>query len=63
VTLENLTEAEHTHALVWKESPTLYLDLAQTGLGSNACGPDTLREYRLEPKPYHFCLILSADAG
>lgn len=63
VTLENLTEAEHTNALVWEESPTLYLDLAQTGLGSNACGPDTLREYRLEPKPYHFCLIFSADAG
>lgn len=58
--LANLTEARHTDDLVWDDSPYLYIDLAQTGLGSNACGPDTLGKYRLDPKSYHFKFTLSA---
>ena len=59
--LENLTKAKHTDEIHWEAAPYLYLDLEQTGLGSNACGPDTLLEYRLEPKKlstlFRFSLI------
>lgn len=61
--LENLEEAKHTDEILWQPAPWLYLDLAQTGLGSNACGPDTLPQYRLDPKPYHFRLILNPDVS
>ncbi|MFU8827568.1 MAG: hypothetical protein ACNA70_08770, partial [Brevefilum sp.] len=61
--LENLEEAKHTDEILWQTAPWLYLDLAQTGLGSNACGPDTLSQYRLDPKPYHFRLILYPDVS
>lgn len=58
-TLQNLTDAKHTNEIHWEPEPTLYIDFAQTGLGSNACGPDALPEYRLTPQPYHFSIILS----
>jgi beta-galactosidase/beta-glucuronidase len=57
--LKNLTEAKHIHELVWEPAPYLYIDLGQTGLGSNACGPDTLPKYRLDPKDYQFSFVLS----
>jgi beta-galactosidase/beta-glucuronidase len=57
--LENLTHARHTDEVTWEADPWLYIDLAQTGLGSNACGPDTLPQYRLEPRPYHFRIYFS----
>ncbi len=59
--LENLTEAKHQHEIRWEEAPYLYLDLAQTGLGSNACGPDSLPEYQLAPKPYTFSFRLAIE--
>lgn len=58
--LENLTAARHLHELNWEPAPYLYLDFAQTGLGSNACGPDTLPEYQLQPGEIEFHLCLSA---
>jgi beta-galactosidase/beta-glucuronidase len=56
--LANLTQAQHTNELIWAADPYLYIDFAQTGLGSNACGPDTLPKYRLNPKHYHFHFLL-----
>jgi len=58
--LEDLTEAQHVNELVWENSPYLYIDLAQTGLGSNSCGPDTLPQYQLEPKTYDFSFLIQA---
>lgn len=60
--LENLTQAKHTHEIKWTTLPYLYIDLAQTGLGSNSCGPDTLKEYRLDPRSYSFSFILTPDS-
>ncbi len=57
--LDNLTQARHTDEILWEEVPYLYLDFTQTGLGSNACGPDTLIKYQLTPKQYEFKLIFS----
>lgn len=58
--LENLTEAQHNNELVWGNAPHLYIDLAQTGLGSNSCGPDTLPTYQLTPKAYDFSFQIQA---
>ena len=56
--LDNLTKAKHINEIHWDEDPYVYIDFAQTGLGSNACGPDTLPQYRLKPEPCHFKFIL-----
>jgi beta-galactosidase/beta-glucuronidase len=56
--VENLTRARHTNEIVWEPSPFVYIDYSQTGLGSNACGPDTLPQYRLMPEPTHFRFLL-----
>ena len=58
--LMNLTKARHAIELIWGDEPYLYIDYAQTGLGSNACGPDTLPPYQLPPKMYAFNFYLSA---
>jgi beta-galactosidase len=49
---DQLWKARHTCDLV--PGPELYLtiDVAQRGLGTAACGPDTLERYRLRPGPY-----------
>jgi len=51
---DNLTQAKHWHELNRETDPSLYIDMAHSGLGSNACGPDTLPEYQLSPKHYSF---------
>ena len=56
--LENLTAAQHPSELVWEKTPIIYIDAAQTGLGSNACGPDTLSKYQLEPDQLSFIFEL-----
>jgi hypothetical protein len=56
--LTNLTNARHIDEVTFQADPWLYIDLAQTGLGSNSCGPDTLLQYRLEPRPYQFKIRL-----
>ena len=58
--LENLTQADHIHEIQWEDTPYLYIDAAQTGLGSNACGPDTLKKYQLSPEPMVFKFIIAA---
>lgn len=57
--LENLTQAKHTNDIKMEAAPYLYVDLAQTGLGSNACGPDALPQYQLAPKLISTTLKLS----
>jgi hypothetical protein len=59
--LDNLTRARHTDEVAWEPDPYVYIDFAQTGLGSNACGPDTLPQYQLKPEPYHFRFLLFSE--
>ncbi len=61
--LDNLTQAEHTNEIIWEKTPYLYIDLTQMGLGSNACGPDTLPQYQLKPKLYQFDFAFSLREG
>ena len=52
-TLEELTHTTHKDELV--EGDTyLYIDYAQSGIGSNSCGPELSEAYRLNDKHIHF---------
>ena len=53
---DDLARAGHTYDLVKREYITLNLDLAQTGLGSNSCGPAALPQYELQPQKFRFAL-------
>lgn len=50
----DLTQANHTHELITRDWIALNLDLAQTGLGSNSCGPRAWSGYELKPQPFTF---------
>lgn len=50
-TLAELTEAATTE---------IHIDAAMRGLGTAACGPDTLPEYRVGPGSYHLSWILQS---
>ncbi len=48
----DLTRADHTTDLVKRDWVSLNIDLAQTGIGSNSCGPRAWPEYELKPTPF-----------
>jgi beta-galactosidase/beta-glucuronidase len=56
--LDNLTQANHPSELEWETRPYIYIDAAQTGLGSNACGPDTLSKHQLNPEDLSFSFVV-----
>jgi beta-galactosidase len=47
-----LWRARHTCDLVRRPEVFLTIDVAQRGVGTASCGPDTLERYRLPPGPY-----------
>jgi beta-galactosidase len=55
-----LWEARHACDLVRRPEVFLSIDVAQRGLGTASCGPDTLERYRLRPGPYRLELSLRA---
>jgi beta-galactosidase/evolved beta-galactosidase subunit alpha len=55
----DLERANHGHELIRRDFVTLNLDLAQTGLGSNSCGPRALPQYELQPQPFRFGVTLT----
>lgn len=57
-TAEDLATAGHTYELERRPEITLNLDLAQSGLGSNSCGPGVLPQHELTAKAYRYCLRL-----
>jgi beta-galactosidase/evolved beta-galactosidase subunit alpha len=62
-TAGDLAQAAHTHQLPRREDITLNLDLAQSGLGSESCGPGVLPHYLLEEETYRYRLRLRPLAG
>jgi len=60
--VDQLWKARHTCDLVRRPEVYLTVDIAQRGLGTAACGPDTLECYRLRPGPYGLELELRALA-
>ena len=57
-TAHDLAKAKHTHELRRREDIFLHLDYRQRGLGGASCGPDTLPQYEIPPKPVNFKVIL-----
>ncbi|MDR1128695.1 MAG: glycoside hydrolase family 2, partial [Treponema sp.] len=66
-TPENLFAARHTCDLADTSKGEngyyiLNIDCAQRGVGTAACGPDTLEQYRVRPGLFKFRLLFSAPA-
>jgi beta-galactosidase len=59
-TPQQVAAAGHPHELPASDRVHLFLDNAQHGLGSAACGPDVLPRYALYPSTHTFTLIFNA---
>ncbi|MGN0466837.1 MAG: glycoside hydrolase family 2 TIM barrel-domain containing protein [Lachnospiraceae bacterium] len=53
-TQEELTAKKHNFELQPSGNTILCLDYAQSGIGSNSCGPELLEKYRLDCKEFEF---------
>lgn len=62
-TASDLAQALHRHELKPRADLTLNLDLAQSGLGTESCGPGVLPQYRLEEREYCYSLRLIPLSG
>ena len=60
-TQEELTKKAHRFEL--EESPytVLCLDYAQSGIGSNSCGPELLEKYRFDEEEFSYGLLLAVE--
>ncbi len=57
-TQEELTEKKHNFELQPSDNTILCLDYAQSGVGSNSCGPELSEKYRLDSKEFEFGIKL-----
>lgn len=67
-TPDDLFAARHTTDLQPRAETFVNLDVAQRGLGTASCGPDTLPQYRIEPGEYKLDFLIvplkaAEDAG
>ena len=58
-TTQDLTDAQHTYDLTPRPETILHLDYAQSGLGSQSCGPGPLPQYLLQPSAVSFRVRLT----
>lgn len=56
VSAGQLWAARHWYDIKPAPQTFLYIDVAQRGLGTASCGPDTLERYRLRPGTYRLRL-------
>ncbi len=59
---DDLYHAYHTNELTRRSETIFCVDLGQTGLGGNSCGPRTLEQYLLKPGGYAYTLLLQPVA-
>lgn len=57
-TVHELAAAAHPYQLPESHKVVLQLDYAQSGVGSNSCGPELAEKYRLNEKDIHFELVI-----
>ncbi|MET1053433.1 MAG: glycoside hydrolase family 2 TIM barrel-domain containing protein [Mycetocola sp.] len=62
-TAQQVARAAHPHELPVNDQAYLYLDAAQHGLGSRACGPDVWPDFILRPEARSLLLRISASTG
>lgn len=53
-TQEELTLRKHNFELIPSGNTVLCLDYAQSGIGSNSCGPELSKKYRLDEREFQF---------
>lgn len=58
-TQEELTIKQHNFELVPSEFTVLCIDYAQSGVGSNSCGPQLLKKYRFDESAFDFSIVFS----
>ena len=58
-TQEELTAKKHNFELISSGYTVCCLDYAQSGVGSNSCGPELLKQYRLDEKEFEFCIRIA----
>lgn len=58
-TAQDLTAAQHTYDLTPRPETILHLDYAQSGLGSQSCGPGPQPQYLLQPSEVRFAVRLT----
>ena len=59
----DLNDAETLAELATAEATEVHIDAAVRGLGTAACGPDTLKPYRVGPGTYRFQWTLQSVLG
>ena len=57
-TQEELTSKMHNFELEKSGSTVLCIDYAQSGIGSNSCGPELIEKYRLNAQRFHTTFLL-----
>jgi beta-galactosidase len=62
-TAEELTAAGHPHELPASNASHLYIDAAQHGLGSRACGPDVWPSAALRPGAHSITLLFDVPTS
>ncbi|MDR2570856.1 MAG: DUF4981 domain-containing protein [Oscillospiraceae bacterium] len=62
-TQEELTLKMHNYELEKCGDTVLCLDYAQSGIGSNSCGPELLEKYRFNEPEFSFELVLIPTSG
>ncbi|MBQ2337045.1 MAG: hypothetical protein II381_12075, partial [Victivallales bacterium] len=61
-TIDMINSADHPQDLEEDDAINVCIDLAQSGLGSNSCGPAPREEYRLPVKDYEFSILFKGVA-
>lgn len=59
--LKQLTETTHKDALELEDQTYVFIDYAQSGIGSNSCGPELNEAYRLNDRHIDFSFNLKFD--
>lgn len=57
-TAEELTQKAHNYELEKSGHVILHLDYGMSGVGSNSCGPELLKAYRLDEEEIHWEIVL-----
>ena len=58
-TQEELGTTTHNYLLKKSDYTVFCLDYAQSGIGSNSCGPELKKEYCIDEKNFNFSFILT----
>ena len=61
-TPEDLQAAYHTHELRRRNDITVLMDARQRGLGTAACGPETLAKYKILPGTHYLSYAIAAHS-